>query len=329
MNYKHLVLAGIFFVECIVLGLVGFRVYRLWAQRQSVLGAHHVTRISKEMVAFPSDTYLKGFYEPKPNAVEQDTSSWLPSPVTYRTNSVGMKSDREYSIQKPANIFRVMTIGDSFTWGQGVHLEDTFPSKLEKKFNEHACNSPKKIEVINLGVSGYDIQYTVEHFRRLGQQYHPDLVIWLVNEHNVLQLRDLVDPLADQIDKETSPSAKQKYFSENNYYFAYVKATNEIELQLGDTTLFAAQRTALHQLSQLHEGPLAIFMFEWNQQKVKDVMHSYAKNRQYTYFTDTLPNLYDINEAALPDSHPSSLGHELIAARMYNFLKEKNIINCR
>lgn len=328
MNYKRLILAGIVFGECILIVLLGVRLYRVWFVRRNVLGAQYVTKIPKDTMVFPTDSYLKHFYEPKPNSTEVDTSSWLSSPVTYRYNSVGMRSDREYSIQKPANVFRVMTLGDSFTWGQGVPLEDTFSSRLGAMLNANVCNSPKTVEVMNLGVTSYDIQYTVEHFRRLGQQYHPDLVIWLVNEHNMKQLADLLTPLAQQIYSETSESAKQKYFDDKNYYFASRQALEQIEKQLGDKYIFSVQRAALDKFSTYYQGSLVLFMFEWDEQKIKDAVESYSQQRKNTYISTDLPYLDPAKGVTLADGHPSPKGHESIATYMFQYLQNEKIISC-
>ena len=41
--------------------------------------------------------------------------------------------DREFAIAKPRNIFRILVVGDSQTFGHGIEkLEDTFPKQLEK-----------------------------------------------------------------------------------------------------------------------------------------------------------------------------------------------------
>jgi len=64
-----------------------------------------------------------------------------------KINSDGFRG-REYSVDKPSNTFRVIVLGDSFTFGQGFNLEDTFCYRLEKLLNE---NHPEKnFEVLNL-----------------------------------------------------------------------------------------------------------------------------------------------------------------------------------
>jgi hypothetical protein len=52
--------------------------------------------------------------------------------VTYQINSYGLR-DREFPLEKPPNTYRILMLGDSYTFGIGSNLEDTFSKRLEKK----------------------------------------------------------------------------------------------------------------------------------------------------------------------------------------------------
>jgi lysophospholipase L1-like esterase len=66
-----------------------------------------------------------------------------------------------------------MVVGDSFTFGQGVNLEDTYSKHLERLINDQGTTS----EVINCGVIGYGMWQYLEVLRRKVIPYKPDLVI--------------------------------------------------------------------------------------------------------------------------------------------------------
>ncbi len=61
------------------------------------------------------------------------------------TNSFGIR-DREYPIER-SDKFRIVAIGDSFTYGWGVNLEDVWCKQLEKRLLDQGLN----VEVLNLG----------------------------------------------------------------------------------------------------------------------------------------------------------------------------------
>jgi hypothetical protein len=69
-------------------------------------------------------------------------------------NSAGLR-DVEHSRTKPSDGWRLAVLGDSFTQGKEVELEDTYPRLLEKRL--HGCEAlhDRGVEVINFGVKGY------------------------------------------------------------------------------------------------------------------------------------------------------------------------------
>jgi lysophospholipase L1-like esterase len=91
-------------------------------------------------------------------------------------NSHGLR-DREYPEAKPSNVYRVMMLGDSTTFGWGVREEDTAAKFLERKLNAHLPPGYDKVEVINAGVGNYDTVQEVTYYETRGQAFHPDLVV--------------------------------------------------------------------------------------------------------------------------------------------------------
>lgn len=97
--------------------------------------------------------------------------------VNVSINSDGLR-DRDYSIDKPDNTFRIWVAGDSLTFGYGVKQNKIFPEILETKLNSDPEFSQKhNFEVINGGVSGYNTKQELETFKVKGRKYKPDLCI--------------------------------------------------------------------------------------------------------------------------------------------------------
>ena len=113
--------------------------------------------------------------------------------IDIRTNSIGLREDHEYGA-KPAGIFRILALGDSFTMGVGVRLEDGFVKRAESILNSGYTRTD--YEVINAGVPGYDTSQELAYLQTDGLSLEPDLVLL-----NYYVGNDIVDnlPRAHQI----------------------------------------------------------------------------------------------------------------------------------
>jgi hypothetical protein len=94
--------------------------------------------------------------------------------VTYQINSYGLR-DRDYPLEKPANTYRILMLGDSYTFGMVFILVDTFSKRLEKKMNE--VGGPLHYEVINGGCSSYSPLLEYLFLIHKGLALNPDLVV--------------------------------------------------------------------------------------------------------------------------------------------------------
>jgi len=87
------------------------------------------------------------------------------------TNSWGFR-DREFGARRGAD-HRVLALGDSFTYGWGVALADTWVKVLEQNLRGRGLS----VEVANLGVPGADPNKYAEIAARAVPALEPDLVI--------------------------------------------------------------------------------------------------------------------------------------------------------
>ena len=59
--------------------------------------------------------------------------------------------DEEHTIEKAPNTFRILALGDSFTYGYGARYEDTYLVVLEKLLNQRR-QTPANFEIIKMGI---------------------------------------------------------------------------------------------------------------------------------------------------------------------------------
>ena len=95
--------------------------------------------------------------------------------VTIETNAFGLR-DCDFSREKPKGVIsRMLVMGDSMTFAEGVEAEETYPKVLERLLAGQA--GPGKYEVINAAIRGYGTDQEVVLFEKLVPLYHPDLAL--------------------------------------------------------------------------------------------------------------------------------------------------------
>ena len=93
----------------------------------------------------------------------------------YRHNSVGFR-DIERSRRKPKGVFRVLALGDSFTYGAGVPFAATFLSRLESMLNARPGKHPP-VEIIKAGIPRFFPEPERLLLEYYGWSFDPDLVL--------------------------------------------------------------------------------------------------------------------------------------------------------
>jgi len=106
-------------------------------------------------------------YELVPGSADRDTT----------INSDGLR-DREYSIDKPEEVVRIIVIGDSVVFGFGLPQKEAFAKHLERMLNRTTPNGSVTFEVLNFGVVSYNATQVVEACRTKAMKYDPDLILY-------------------------------------------------------------------------------------------------------------------------------------------------------
>ena len=96
----------------------------------------------------------------------------------YIRNAQGLR-DVEIRPFKSPSEKRVLFLGDSFTFGQGVFSDDAvFPALLEKRLDaEKPIPGTQHIDILNGGIPGSLTHQWVRLLGRVGGVYKPDLIV--------------------------------------------------------------------------------------------------------------------------------------------------------
>ena len=136
-------------------------------------------------------------------------------------NSDGLR-DKEHSITKPENTYRIAVIGDSFSEAIQVNAEDTFWSAIAAKLPSCPALQGKKVEVINFGVGDYGTAQELMTLKHHVWKYSPDLVLLeiftgndIVNNSQALSPADRFSPF---LKKENGQFKMDLSFKETETY---------------------------------------------------------------------------------------------------------------
>ena len=91
-----------------------------------------------------------------------------------KTNSQGVRDNVEHSWVKDPGTIRILGIGDSFIFGWGVSLEETFLKKMEHSLQRM---TGVEIETINAGVPRWDLNHYYVYLKNIGIRYNPDIIV--------------------------------------------------------------------------------------------------------------------------------------------------------
>jgi lysophospholipase L1-like esterase len=249
--------------------------------------------------------------------------------VDVAINSKGLR-DREIPYARTPGTLRILMLGDSFTEGWGVALDDTFAKRLERLFAAKGV----KAEVINAGVGNYNTVMEVNSFLDEGRKYDPDIVVlnFTFNDAEPVPPHPTENPLlrlceacvylagrADTLIRETTLRADWK-----DYYLG---------LYADDAPGWRAAKAALAQLADYarahHEKLLVASLPELHQldpyplQSITDLVQQAARDNGAD-FVDVLPALKAEPPLQLwvspTDPHPNARAHALIADALFRKL---------
>jgi lysophospholipase L1-like esterase len=102
----------------------------------------------------------------------------------YRHNNFGLRGP-DVTPKKPAAIFRIAVLGDSYTYGWGVSEKETIPARLKQELESAGTQKQREIEVINAGVPAYDTGPEYGMLRDVILPLKPDLVVLVFQTNDI------------------------------------------------------------------------------------------------------------------------------------------------
>jgi len=284
---------------------------------------------------FPSDP--RGYFDPGPS-------------LTYRVNSLGFRGE-ETVRKKPAGTFRVVGLGDSFTFGTGVRRQDTYLSVLERQLREGDSNG--SYEVLNLGVMGYNTPDELQMLRHRGLAYQPDLVVlgFFLNDVGIISGPHTVrDHLNVGRASGFLPAWARGSVLLDRLDWLLVRSGKEEELVSSHRAAFRPDRPGwqraqrsferMGELAELHGFDLALVIFPvlWQLSEgypftaIHEQVRAAAESAGFRVLD--LRTVYEDFEGPElwvhpTNQHPNEVGHEVAGDALFGFLVEEGLVLAR
>jgi hypothetical protein len=162
------------FLAFIFLVIGSFKIYksRFSQQRKNLLLSFVVTGFALIVVFSGFEAYFRYVYDDSDGLGYLKTNSrWLQRHVIFNSYFV---RDRDFNPVKQKGVARIGVFGDSLAFGAGIKdPQNRFSNILEKELQQKG----KKVEVYNLGRSGYDFEGETDWYKQV-KNLDFDIIVW-------------------------------------------------------------------------------------------------------------------------------------------------------
>jgi lysophospholipase L1-like esterase len=256
----------------------------------------------------------------------------------YRLNSMGFRGP-EANLVKEKGKIRIVGLGDSQIFGQGVEWGDTF---LEQLKGELTSSTKTVFETINFGKCGWNTLSEQEFFLKQGVNYKPDILILLFT---------LNDPEFDGyfLKPIFNSKVEVRYLWRSHLYFFMVKVYNQLKYPYNEyiQDLFKDGsetakycRMALNNISIVCRNnnikPVLVITPIFKDLKNYPFLEAHKKAREWGescnfYVIDLLPEFAPLSKTgkefrvSAEDWHPNKEGHKIIAQAVAREILKNNL----
>lgn len=255
---------------------------------------------------------------------------------------------------KPAGVFRILSLGDSFAWGDGIYPEDAYPDRLERRLNRSGAET--RFQVVNWSRPAWNTDLQWRSIRDTVDGLEPDLILigYVLNDaepSDVATARTLTAPLFRRSPEH--PVSRQLHRHSALYRILRERLENTRQRKAFSTYYQALYRgegwrqaraalQALHDRAKARGVPAVLVIFPVFDSQLDD-RYRYADIHRTVERAgwkigmptlDLLPTFRGVDARRLAnhpftDPHPSELAHRIAADRIARYLHRKGLLTSR
>ena len=250
----------------------------------------------------------------------------------FSTNRWGMR-DKDYEQIAPPDTYRAVLLGPSFIMGSGVADDEVFEWLLEERLNrEKTGEKYARYEILNFGIAGYSALQELAIFENKALSFKPDAVFYVAHQlEEDITVRNLASRYLAGVDipyeyleeikrrsgieegmTQVEAEQRLKPFGPEIVSWTYRRMV-EVSMEKGVTPIWIILQTLETQFSEPEVSKLIQLAEEAN------------------FIVLNLSDIYEDQEVdklivAEWDKHPNAQGHKLIAERLYEALRQEEIL---
>jgi lysophospholipase L1-like esterase len=318
-------------LACRALGVRGYHAPRTRDWKHALLGPEE--RLPGVSVQFRPGSVFELAYDSNPRGYFDARNA-----IVYHINRWGFRGP-DWQRTKTPGRSRVAVLGDSFTFGEGVKVEDTFCARLPALLEP---GIGREVEVLNLGTSAWTTTDEIHYLEQQGLEFEPDLVVvvYVLNDADTAGGLNLWENFR----RKYEPAAlRHSHFA--SWVFArigrrvigrwYVDHLVEKALAADDRWKRSFELLATGQrLAQARGADFVVaifpFMYELNDRHPMAPVHRMIADhciRSGIPVVDLLDAFRGQDYPALwvhpSDQHPNEIGHRIAAEALARFILER------
>ena len=237
------------------------------------------------------------------------------------------------------DVWSVLLLGDSFTFGQGVKFEDIYSTRLQEAMERRGIT----IAIRNCGIRGAGLEKIIETYRREAAKSRFDFVVYgfVLNDFpmpdwNAVRGDDFIDQdnnIPSEYDR-LEATFRVIHFVRDRYQRIILnrRTTQQyLEAYRGERAKYSFRRfSEFHQLVRANGQQFAVMIFpllydfdSYPFQEIHDRLHAFLDEERIPYL-DLLPAFSSYPAEDLwvhsVDHHPNELAHRVTAEQLEEFL---------
>ena len=169
-----LALASVLFVLCLILAGGWYLSHRRGSSPDiRRLSPNQIQSLVEEHQATSTTGLRYAFFEPRIGYTLVPRAKVTAWGDTFRANELGYRTG---PVEKDRATYRVLFVGDSWTYGMGVRAKEAFPSRFAEVANAHS-GIERRVEAWNLALPGYNAVNELAALDAFFDLIEPDAVV--------------------------------------------------------------------------------------------------------------------------------------------------------